>query len=86
MLKSNVCARKRLKTIEIDGLRTVVSAKPPVLEDPKLLTSQEAAALLRLSEATVRRLIRQRKLPGTRIGRDYRIPRAQLIKSLYSPQ
>lgn len=56
------------------------------LEDPKLLTAQEAAALLRVSEATVRRLIRQRKLPGTRIGRDYRIPRAQLIKSLYSPQ
>lgn len=42
--------------------------------------------MLRLSEATVRRLIRKKKLPGTRIGRDYRIPRAQLIKSLYSPQ
>lgn len=57
-----------------------------LMEDPKLLTAQEAAQLLRLSEATVRRLIRQGKLPGTRIGRDYRIPRAQLIKSLYSPQ
>lgn len=57
-----------------------------LMDDPKLLTAQEAAQLLRLSEATVRRLIRQGKLPGTRIGRDYRIPRAQLIKSLYSPQ
>ncbi len=51
-----------------------------------LLTAKEAAAILRVSEATVRRLIRQRKLPGTRIGRDYRIPHAQLLKSLYSPQ
>lgn len=62
-------------------------AKPAVkVVDPTLLTAKEAAELLRLSEATVRRLLRNNKLPGARIGRDYRIPRAQLIKSLYSPQ
>lgn len=58
---------------------------PPKTE-VSILTAQEAAAMLRMSEATVRRLIRQGKLPGTRIGRDYRIPLSQLLKSLYSPQ
>lgn len=53
---------------------------------PEVLTAQEAAEILRLSEATVRRLIRQKKLPGAKIGRDYRIPKAQLAQSLYSPQ
>ena len=58
---------------------------PPKTE-VSILTAQEAAAMLRMSESTVRRLIRQGKLPGTRIGRDYRIPLSQLLKSLYSPQ
>lgn len=77
-MKSNECNRKALKSIEFDAM-------PPKTE-VSILTAQEAAAMLRMSEATVRRLIRQGKLPGTRIGRDYRIPLSQLLKSLYSPQ
>ncbi len=39
-----------------------------------LLTAHEAAEYLRVSEATVLRWCRERKLPEFRIGREWRIP------------
>lgn len=44
------------------------------LKHHPLLTAEEAAAHLRLHPCTVRRLLRQGRLPGARIGRDWRIP------------
>lgn len=39
-----------------------------------LLTAEETAEFLRMHPSTVRRLLRQGKLPGSRIGRDWRVP------------
>lgn len=43
-------------------------------EKPLLLTQQQAAALLNISDRTVRNLIRKRKLPVKFIGRRCLIP------------
>jgi len=44
-----------------------------------VLTTEEAAALLRLHPQTVRRLVRQGTLPGRKLGRDLRFSRRQLM-------
>lgn len=41
------------------------------------LTVREVAEALKMSEKTVRRLIRQGKLPGKQIGRAYRVRRSE---------
>jgi excisionase family DNA binding protein len=43
-------------------------------ERPLLLTQQQAALLLNVSERTVRNLLRARKLPSKFIGRRHLIP------------
>jgi len=43
---------------------------PP--EMPKVLTVEEAAAYLHVHRSTIYRLLRQGKLPGFRIGSDWR--------------
>jgi excisionase family DNA binding protein len=43
-----------------------------------ILTPEQVAAYLQLNTDTVYRLIRQRSLTATRIGRTYRIPRQDL--------
>lgn len=47
-----------------------------------VLTSEEAAALLRVSRKTLYRLARNRELPGTKVGRSWRFHRADLIDFL----
>jgi excisionase family DNA binding protein len=47
-----------------------------------LLTTKEVAALLRVNEDTVRRLIRQGKLPAYCVGRRKRIDLSLLRKTL----
>ena len=42
------------------------------------LTVEEVAAYLRVSEATVRKLIESGELKATRVGRQYRISRESL--------
>lgn len=53
---------------------------------PPLLTVKEAAEVLRVHEHTIRRLIRQGKIPGTKLGRDFRVPKYEFLKTLHNPQ
>ena len=50
----------------------------------ELLTLDEAAAYLRVHRRTMGRLLRQRVVPGTKIGRQWRIRRADLDAALAS--
>lgn len=43
------------------------------MDRPELLTAEEAAQFLRLDVNTVRRYIRERRLPAAKIGRSYLI-------------
>lgn len=43
-----------------------------------LLTAAEVADLLRVSTMTIYRLIRSGELPAVRVGRNYRVRRAEL--------
>jgi len=51
-----------------------------------LLTPEEAATLLRLNRETVYRNLRRGVLPGTKLGGQWRIPKAQLETMLGTPQ
>ena len=44
----------------------------------ELLTTEEAAAYLRLHPRTISRLIKQGELPGVKVGRQWRVRRADL--------
>ena len=44
----------------------------------EMMTPEQVACYLQLNKDTVYRLIRQRKLAATRIGRAYRVPREDL--------
>lgn len=46
--------------------------------DLELLTTTEAATALRVDPATIRRMIAAGDLPAVRVGRAYRVERAQL--------
>jgi excisionase family DNA binding protein len=51
------------------------------LEDlPDFLTVEEAAACLRCSAGTLRRMIKQGQLRVEKVGRLDRVPRAQILK------
>jgi excisionase family DNA binding protein len=50
--------------------------------DSDLLTLAEAAAYLRVHRRTMSRLLRQRVVPGTKIGRQWRVRRADLDAAL----
>ncbi len=47
-------------------------------EVPELLTPAEAAAFLRISMTTIRKMLRERRLPYSKIGRRVLINRADL--------
>ena len=47
---------------------------------PELMTVTEVAAALRISDQTVRALIKRNELPGVRIGNLYRIPKAAVAR------
>ena len=51
-----------------------------------VLTLQEAAHYLRLSEMTVLRLARQGKVPGVQIGRQWRFSREKIEKLILDPE
>ena len=45
------------------------------MTDQQLLTVEEAAERLRFSSATVRRMLRDKELPGIKLGkREWRVP------------
>ena len=48
-------------------------------EDTEVLTSEEAADLLRVSTKTVLALARRGELPGEKVGRAWRFVRADLL-------
>ena len=47
-----------------------------------LLTIEETALYLRVSESTVRRMVKDGRIPARQIGRQWRIPRAALEEYL----
>lgn len=49
---------------------------------PRLLTTQEAALEIRREESTVRRLVKNGKLPGVKVGGRYLVFREELEKML----
>lgn len=52
---------------------------------PKMLTVEEAAAALHLSEQTTQRYVREGKLPATKIGRRYLIPESA-VEAMLEPK
>lgn len=52
---------------------------------PKLLTVQEAAEYLRVTDQTVIRYIKSEQLEAKKVGRGWRIPEDQLTKFLDQP-
>jgi excisionase family DNA binding protein len=44
----------------------------------ELMTPEQVAEYLQMNTATIYRLIRERRLAATRVGRSYRIPREDL--------
>jgi len=55
------------------------------MTDHQLLTVEEAAAHLRLNPQTVYRLLRAGKLPGVKVGRQWRVRLVDLEAHLTSP-
>ena len=55
------------------------------MAEHQLLTVEEAAAYLRVTPATVYRLLRAGKLPGVRVGRQWRVRRTALDAHLTAP-
>jgi excisionase family DNA binding protein len=51
-------------------------------EDAEVLTTEEAADLLRVSTKTILTLARQGDLPGEKVGRAWRFLRAELLEYL----
>ena len=49
---------------------------------PMALTVKEAAEILRVSTKLIYRMIREKKLPATKVGRDRRIAKCHLIHYL----
>jgi excisionase family DNA binding protein len=62
----------------------VASGRPTPLAADEWLTLAEVAQYLRLSTRTVSRMIKNGRLPATRVGRAVRIARSQLITMLTS--
>ena len=53
-------------------------------DDLEVLSAEEAAARLKISLTTVRRLLREGALPGRKVGREWRIRRLDLANFLKS--
>lgn len=67
-----------------DGLTV---GRATLLEPPaEVLTLPEAAALLRLGEAAVRRAAEAEELPGRCVGGEWRFSRGALLAALGAPQ
>ena len=45
-----------------------------------VLTTEEAAKLLKFKPATIRRMAREKKIPGNSAGRDWRFSRSALMR------
>ncbi len=54
-------------------------------EAPEIMDVEEAAVFLRVSPATVRTQLAAQRLPGKRIGKEWRLSRTALIQWLSEP-
>jgi excisionase family DNA binding protein len=52
------------------------------MSEPELLTVMEAAAVLRIGRELAYRMVRTGEIPSIRLGKQYRVPRAALMKYL----
>lgn len=52
---------------------------------PKMLTVEEAASALHLSEQTVQRYVRNKRLPATKVGKRYLIPESE-VEAMLQPK
>lgn len=71
-----------LRTLVAHLVREELASRQPANDD--LLTPQEAAAVAKVAPATVRRWIRDGRLPCHRAGRHLRVRRAELETMLAS--
>jgi excisionase family DNA binding protein len=55
------------------------------LSDVRFLTVAEVAAMMRVSNMTVYRMVESGKLPAVRFGRSYRIPESALAAVIELP-
>jgi excisionase family DNA binding protein len=56
------------------------------LSDVRFLTVAEVAAMMRVSNMTVYRMVESGKLPAVRFGRSYRIPESALAAVIELPE
>ena len=87
--------RPGLHTFTASPRRVIVEADDPALvvghhsfrpaELPEILTPAQAAALLQVDEDAVLALAGERRLPGRRIGDEWRFARAALVAWLSEP-
>lgn len=65
--------------------RSVPSAADPPADWPEIMTVPEAAAFLRVAPATIRVALASKRLPGKRIGKEWRLSKAALLTWLTTP-
>ena len=53
---------------------------------PVMLTTEEVSCILRVTEVSVRTMIRDGRLPGVKIGKAWRIERDQLRRFVEGPE
>lgn len=56
------------------------------LSDMRFLTVAEVAAMMRVSNMTVYRMVHSGDLPAIRFGRSFRIPETAVLAALQLPQ
>lgn len=59
--------------------------EPDPADLPEFLTVQEAAALLKVGDQTVRAELAAARLPGKKIGKEWRLSRTALLSYLSTP-
>jgi excisionase family DNA binding protein len=59
--------------------------KATVSEPPEIMNVVEAAAFLHVAPATVRTALAAQRLPGKRIGKEWRLSRTALVEWLSEP-
>jgi excisionase family DNA binding protein len=59
--------------------------RPKVTEPPEIMNVVEAAAFLHVAPATVRTALAAQRLPGKRIGKEWRLSRSALLEWLSEP-
>jgi excisionase family DNA binding protein len=73
-----------LGVVEPASTRGAYSFQPH--DPPEVMTAAQAADFLQIDEASVIELAAAGKLPGRRLGKDWRFSRAALLASLSTPE